>query len=93
MFPFESDGREKNQCPCSETTRREGRLGGSVGSASDFGSGHDLAAREFEPRVGLCADSSELGACFGFWVSLSLCSSPAHARLLSFSLSLSLLQK
>ena len=25
--------------------------------------------REFEPRVGLCADSSEPGACFGFWVS------------------------
>ena len=36
-----------------------GRLGGSVGWAADFGSGHDLAVREFEPRVGLCADSSE----------------------------------
>ena len=36
-----------------------GRLGGSVGWASDFGSGHDLAVRGFEPRVGLCADSSE----------------------------------
>ena len=23
------------------------------------GSGHDLAVREFEPRVGLCADRSE----------------------------------
>ena len=41
-----------------------GRLGGSVGWASDFGSGHDLAVREFEPRVGLCADRSEPGACF-----------------------------
>ena len=39
----------------------------------DFGSGHDLMVCEFEPRVGLCADSSEPGACFGFCVSLSLC--------------------
>ena len=45
---------------------------------SDFGSGHDLMAHEFELRVGLCADSSEPGACFGFCVS-SLCLSPAHA--------------
>ena len=43
-----------------------GAPGGSVGSASDFGSGHDLTVREFEPRVGLWADSSEPGACFGF---------------------------
>ena len=28
-----------------------GRLGGSVGWASDFGSGHDLAIRGFEPRA------------------------------------------
>ena len=49
-----------------------GRLGGSVGWATDFGSGHDLAVREFEPRVGLWADSSEPGACFRFCVSLSL---------------------
>ena len=41
-----------------------GRLGGSVGKAADFGSGHDLAVREFEPRVGLWADGSEPGACF-----------------------------
>ena len=32
--------------------------------SSRLGSGHDLAVREFEPRVGLCADSSEPGACF-----------------------------
>ena len=50
----------------------EGRLGGSVGWASDFGSGHDLTVREFKPHVGLCADGSEPGACFGFCVSLSL---------------------
>ena len=54
----------------------EGRLGGSVGWASDFGSGHDLAVREFEPRVGLWADSSEPGACFGFCASLSLSDPP-----------------
>ena len=30
------------------------------------------------PMVGLCADDSEPGACFGFCVSLSLCPSPAH---------------
>ena len=46
--------------------------GGSVGSASDFCSGHDLTGCGFEPRVGLCADSSEPGVCFGFNVSLSL---------------------
>ena len=49
-----------------------GRLGGSVGWATDFGSGHDLTVHEFEPRVGLWADGSEPGACFGFRVSLSL---------------------
>ena len=25
----------------------------------DFGSGHDLTAREFEPHIGLCTDSTE----------------------------------
>ena len=64
-----------------------GPLGGSFGEVSDFRSGHDLMVREFEPRIGLCADSSEPGACFGFCVSLSLCPSPA------LSLSLSLSQK
>ena len=33
---------------------------------------HDLTVREFEPHLGLCADSSEPGARFGFCVSLSL---------------------
>ena len=33
----------------------------------DFGSDHDLAVREFGPRVGLCTDSEELA-----WDSLSL---------------------
>ena len=59
-----------------EESGAEGRLGGSVGEASDFGSGHDLVVCEFESHVGLCADSSELGACFGFCVSLALLPSP-----------------
>ena len=70
----------------SQKERFLGRLGGSVGEASSFGSGHDLAGGGFEPRVGLCADRSEPGACFGFCVSLSLCPSPAHALSLSLSL-------
>ena len=68
-----------------------GRFGGSVGSVSDFGSGHDLIVCEFELCVRLCTDSSEPGACFGFCVSLSLCTFPTHT--LSLSLSLSLSQK
>ena len=33
-----------------------GRLGGSVGEASDFVSGHDVVVREFESRVSLCLE-------------------------------------
>ena len=33
--------------------------GGSLGSASDFGSGHGLEVCEFEPHVGLAAVSME----------------------------------
>ena len=51
---------------------KSGYLGGSVGSASDFGSGLDLVVRVFEPHVGFCADSLEPGACFGVCLSLSL---------------------
>ena len=58
-----------------------GAPGGSVGGASDFGSGHDLAVDEFEPRVGPCADGSEPGARFGICVSLCLCPSPTYALL------------
>ena len=50
-------------------------LCGSVGWAADFSSGHDPQLCGFEPRIGLCADSSEPGACFKFGVSLSLCPS------------------
>ena len=49
-----------------------GRLGGSGGWVSDFGSGHDLTVGEFEPHVRFCADSSEPEACFRFCVSLSM---------------------
>ena len=48
-------------------------------SVQHLTSGHDLTVREFEPHVRLCADSSDPGTCFGFWVSLSLCSSPTCA--------------
>ena len=48
--------------------------GGAPGGLSQLsvrlGSGHALPVCEFEPRVGLCADSSEPGACFGFCDSL-----------------------
>ena len=56
-----------------------GHLGGSVGQESNFSSGHDLTTHEFEPHIGLCANRSDSGACFGFCVSLSLCPSSAHA--------------
>ena len=66
----------------TQRSKADGHLGGSVSEASDFGSGHDLVVREFEPRIGICADSSESGACFGFCVSLCLWPSPL---MLSFS--------
>ena len=62
-----------------------GRLGGPVGYASDFGSGHDLTVCEFEPCVGLCADSSEPGVCFGFCVSLSVPLPYSHSVFLCLS--------
>ena len=62
-----------------------GYLSGSAGWASDFGSGHDLTVHEFKPCIGLCVDSSEPEACFGFCVSISLCPVPAHALSLSLS--------
>ena len=49
-----------------------------------------LRSIEFEPHVGLCADSSEPGACFEFCVSISLCPSHAHALCLPVSVSVSL---
>ena len=48
-----------------------GHLGGSVGEASNFSSGHDLTVGGFKPQVGLCADHADPGAYFRFCVSLS----------------------
>ena len=68
----------------------EGRLGGSVSRAADFGSGrdlragHDLKACEFEPHVGLCADSSDPGAASDS-VSPSLSLPLPHPRSVSVS--------
>ena len=58
---------------------------------SDFSLGHDLAVPEFKPLMGLCADSSEPGACFRFCLSLSLSlslSAPPPTHSLSLSLPL-----
>ena len=44
-----------------------------------------LTVREFKPHAGLCADSPEPGACFGFCVPHSLCPSPACTLSLSLS--------
>ena len=63
-----------------------GHLGGSVGLASDFGSGHDLTVCEFEPRVGLCADTWSLEPASDP-VSPSLSAPPLLALSLSLSLS------
>ena len=60
-----------------------GAPGWLSGLHADFGSGLNLVVHQLEPCMGLCADSSEPGACFRFCVSLSLCPSPAHALYLS----------
>ena len=67
----------------------QGHLGGAqLDKMSDFSSGrHDLAVHGFEPHAGLCTDSSEPEACFGFCVSLPLC--PSLTCVLALSLCLS----
>ena len=40
-------------CPGPQKYCQLGHLGGSVGGASNFSSGHDLAVHEFKPHVGL----------------------------------------
>ena len=62
-----------------------GRLGGSVGEASTFSSGRDFMVGGFKPRIRLCADGSEPGACFGFCVFLSLSAPPLLMLCLSLS--------
>ena len=57
------------------------------GPILDFGSGHDLMARELEPRVGLCAGSTE-PAGDSLSLPLSLCPSSAHSVSVSLSLPL-----
>ena len=56
----------------NEKLAEQGSLGGSVSYASNFSSGRDSTEREFKPRVGLCADSSEPGASFGLCLPHSL---------------------
>ena len=68
--------------------KRRGCLGGSVGGASDFGSGHDLAVHGFEPHIGLCVDSLEPAP-----GSLSPFLYPPLPRSLSLSLPLSKINK
>ena len=75
----------KNNKQSNLQKKELGYLGGSVSEASDFISGHDLSVLGFKPSIGLCADSSEPGASFGFCVSLSLCPSPTHTLCFSFS--------
>ena len=60
-----------------------GRLGGSVGWASDFSSGHDLTLHGFESHVRLCADSSRSL----FQILCLLLSLPLPTLMLSVSLS------
>ena len=60
---------------------------------SNFGSGRDLTIREFKPRVELCADSSEPGACFGFCHHRSLPLSHSCCVSVSLCLFLSLKKK
>ena len=56
-------------------------------SSLGFGSGPDLTVGEFEPRMGLCADSAGL-AWDSLSLSLSLSPSLSAPPLLMFSLSL-----
>ena len=84
-------GKVLSGCLWYKMSRALERLGGSVSWASGFGC--DLMACEFEPRVGLCADSSEPGARSPLWIlcrPLSLSLLCLHSVSLSLSLSLSL---
>ena len=53
----------------------------------DLGSSHDLMVCEFQPHIGLCADSVD-GAYLGFSVSSLSAPPPTRAHTLSLSLSL-----
>ena len=72
-------------CLClSKTNKHLGRLGGLVGWASNFGSGHDLMVREFGPDSGSVLTAHSLDpASNSVSPSLSLCPDPTHALSLS----------
>ena len=67
----------------NKSTIIKGRLGGPVGEASDFGSGHNLTVHGFEPHIKLSAVSAELAL-----DPLSPSFFPSPAQFLSPSLSL-----
>ena len=67
----------------------EGAGGAWMAQSVGHDSSHDLVVCGIQPHVGLCVDSSGPRACFGFYVSLSLCPSPTRASSLALSLSLS----
>ena len=67
--------RERRHAPGGKTMMR-GAPGWRSGLSVRLQPSHDLAVREFEPRVGLWSDGSEPGAWFRFCVSLSPCPSP-----------------
>ena len=69
-----------------KNTKKLGRLGGPVGSVSDYGSGHDLTVGEFQPPSGwvLTAQSPKPA---GDPASPSLTAPPPLVRARSISLS------
>ena len=68
----------------------EGCFRGSFGYVLNFSSGHDLGVHEFEPRIGLCADSKKPGDADSVSPSLSAPPLRGLGRSVSLSLRLSL---
>ena len=75
-----SNKKEQITCTCNNTDVKDSMLRGARVAQSvkrpalDFGSGHDLTVREFEPCIGLHADSGQPA-----WDSLSLSLCPSWA--------------
>ena len=67
-------GPERNLQPRVNKKLGLGHLGGSVGCASNFSSGHDLVVRGFEPHIRLAAVGAKSTSAP---LPLSLCSSTA----------------
>ena len=87
-IPLPSTWSKGIRCPSSTghlfyASIKNGVLGAQSVDRPTSASGHDLAICEFEPRVTLCADSSEPGACFRFCVSLCLSLPSSHSLSLS----------